>query len=215
MQKFTLILAFSLLCSTSAYSQKIYGVAIGGVAGTQVTGDNLVGYYKGGLILGLGAGFKFSNHLGFQMEMMFIQKGSRNPVDSIPNYQDPMLNYKMALSYIEVPFLLNYDYGKFRFQMGPSLAYLISAKETNVFGDIPSQVPFRKYDISSQVGAEYAFFKNLDLNIRFGYSLMSIRETSGFSLFNFRAGQFNSVVAFTLRYYIGNASNTIKRGKLY
>ena len=80
----------------------IYGI---GLSTSQVSGDDLAGFNKAGLVFGGFTNRILSNRNSLQLEIVYIQKGSRNPDiinEESENYNKPYIN----LSYIEIPILL-------------------------------------------------------------------------------------------------------------
>ena len=73
------ILLFCGFLTLSIQAQNFGGGFILGLSTSQVSGDNLGGFNKAGLLAGVFANTSISELLSFQMEMTFIQKGSDNP----------------------------------------------------------------------------------------------------------------------------------------
>ena len=98
-----------LLFTADAQEQRFFVGAKFGFSSSQVSGDELAGYNKAGLIGGLQCAMKFSKKWTLQFEMLFIQKGSKyraRPELGDPNY------YRLQLNYMEVPVLFQYHYKK-------------------------------------------------------------------------------------------------------
>ena len=85
-----------------SFSQNFKGGIIGGISTTQVSGDNLGGYNKAGLCIGVFTQLPISPISNIKMEMEYIQKGSRNPKINQNNIPD------ISTSYLEIPLSLNY-----------------------------------------------------------------------------------------------------------
>ena len=62
--------------------------------------------------------------------------------------------------------------------------------------------PFDKWDISIFIGMYYHFSEKISLNSRFGNSIFPIRGYDKERIFIFKRGQYNTVLSFTLHYYI-------------
>src|SRR5438132_3331012 len=88
------IIFFQLL-----YAQRFHAGVTGGISTTQVAGDQLSGFNKAGVIAGGFVNSSLSEKTSLQMEIIFIQKGSRKPVETDNDNQ----YYVMRLSYFEVP----------------------------------------------------------------------------------------------------------------
>jgi len=92
-----------------------------------------------------------------------------------------MLAYRMNLDYAEVPVMLNYfDKRRTNFGAGFSFSELASSTErfTTTSGQPFDQdkYPFKKTDINFITGCNLHLWKGLFLNIRFQYSIFSIRD---------------------------------------
>jgi hypothetical protein len=107
---------------------------------SQVDGDQLAGYDKAGIKTGVFVNRNFSEPVSMQMELLFIQKGSRRPVNTADNTY-----FVMRLNYIEVPLMFRYLLSKKIIgEAGPSAATLISSEEGDEVGVILSRPPFHK-----------------------------------------------------------------------
>lgn len=73
---------------------------------SQVDGDTWKGYHKVGYLAGAFVRLELSPRSSFQLEMEYIQKGSRHNVDSA-NYYDQ--SYLLRLHYLELPLLYQYS----------------------------------------------------------------------------------------------------------
>jgi len=165
------------------------GVILGGTA-SQVDGDQWTGYHKVGLQAGIYSRYNFNESWGFLTEIKYIQKGSLKTVKD-----NPQANFRISLSYIELPFLLNYKL-KENITLGAGLSYgrLIHAEVDDAGGTIPEdQLNYRKYDINSIIQFKYNVNKHLWVDIKFAYSLNSIKED------NYNK-QWNNLFAFGLGY---------------
>lgn len=180
------------------------GIALGAVS-TQVGGDNLAGFNKAGLFIGIFANKSVSEFLGLQMEMNFIQKGSKNT--DMNDYQH--INWgvpDISLSYIELPLLLKYNQSnKSQIELGIQTGYLINGFYNDIYGEIDynNTPPFRKYDIGLMLGFNYKLSKNINLNTRLSNSILPIgaEDYNNSELFNSAIkGKYNSVLSFVLYY---------------
>ena len=75
-----LLLSIILLCVFSNIKGQEFGGGVSlGASTSQVAGDRLGGFNKIGLLAGVFTNIKIKEKLAFQFEIIFIQKGSRNP----------------------------------------------------------------------------------------------------------------------------------------
>jgi len=194
-----LLLVLVLLClfDKDAVAQDFHGGLRLGICASQVSGDNLSGYDKAGILGGAYVNRSFSEKISVQMEMMFIQKGSRSTVSKIDNSY-----YRMRLHYLEVPLLFRYHAGKkIVLEAGLSAGTLIFSEENNQIGVIYGTPPFKKIEIASQLGLQFIFSENWAADLRYSGSLTPVRAFEGLYNYNyFDQGQYNSSLQLSLEY---------------
>lgn len=192
-----ILFLFIILISNNVKSQNFNGGLIGGISSSQVSGDNLSGYNKAGLFLGVFTQVPVSSITNIKMEMNFIQKGSRNPKLNQNGIPD------ISTSYLEVPISLNYNQNELlSIESGIQTAFLLSAKDNDVYGSVNSDPPFDKTDISAFIGIYYHYSEKMSLNTRLGNSVLPIRGYDTERIFIFKRGQYNTVLSFTIHYII-------------
>jgi hypothetical protein len=201
-KKFAIILSCGFL-TFSIQAQDFGGGVILGLSTSQVGGDDLAGFHKAGLLLGVFANKSITELLSFQMEMTYIQKGSNNP--NMNNVEHP--NYSkqdISLSYIEVPLLLQYSQSdKLKIEGGVLTAYLVDGHYNDFNGKMPNAInPFISYDIGLLLGIDYKYSENISLNTRIGNSILPIgSEDYENQVYNSsKKGKYNSVLSFALHY---------------
>ena len=197
MRQIFLILLF--LSTISLFAQNFKGGVIGGLSTSQVSGDNLGGYNKASLFIGIFTELPITNISNIKMEMNYIGKGSHNPKmleNGIPD---------ISISYLEVPVSINYYQNDVTvFEAGMQAGFLLSSTDNDIFGSIESNInnPFNKLDVGAFVGMSYHLSNNLVLNTRISNSILPIREHSSGATFLLNKGQYNTVLSFTIHYYI-------------
>ena len=201
-KKFAIILSCGFL-TFSIQAQDFGGGVILGLSTSQVGGDDLAGFHKAGLLLGVFANKSITELLSFQMEMTYIQKGSNNP--NMNNVEHP--NYSkqdISLSYIEVPLLLQHNQSdKLKIEGGVLIAYLVDGHYNDFNGKMPNEPnPFTSYDIGLLLGIDYIYYENISLNTRIGNSILPIgSEDYENQVYNSsKKGKYNSVLSFALHY---------------
>ena len=101
MKKLLNILLILIYSFNYSYSQNFNAGAILGLSTTQVSGDNLAGFHKAGLLLGGFVNRDLNSEMNIQIEMTFIQKGSVNQKrEKFPDIANINLNY------LEVPLII-------------------------------------------------------------------------------------------------------------
>lgn len=206
LKKFAILLCCGFL-TFNMKAQSFSGGFILGLSTSQVGGDNLAGFNKAGLLIGIFANKSIYQNLSFQMEMTYIQKGSENPkIDDVSdaNY----LKQDISSSYIEIPFLLKYHQSNnFSVEGGIQTAYLIDAYYNDSYGKIEANnmSPFISYDIGLMIGLDYKYSKNISLNTRLSSSIFPIgtEDYDNQEIFGSTSkGKYNLVLSFTLHYNI-------------
>lgn len=176
------------------------GIIAGGII-SQVDGDTWKGYDKFGYLAGGYVSLKVSPHSSFQMEMEYIQKGSRHNADS-SNFYDQ--TYLLRLHYLEIPVLYQYTFGRrFSLEAGPAVDVLMGYEEEQDGISDPPTEPIRNITLSGILGASVYLTHNLKANFRLNYSLMSLRDTDApypdaYRKMFFQYGQFNNVLSLSL-----------------
>lgn len=209
-----LVITFSLisflLIFTNLKAQEFKGGISAGPVVTQYNGDNIGGYNKIGPKAGFFIRRDMPGKLDYQIDLYFVQKGSKYVSQKYANY------YNLRLRYIEMPFTFEYLTDKlevpglFRldfnnlvgFEFGLGAAYLIEAKEDDDGGGwLDEPVPtFSNFDVTAHAGIDYFFNEHWFVNFRYSYSIIPIREHPGGQTWLLDRGQYNNVLHFTLYY---------------
>ncbi|MGE5425319.1 MAG: porin family protein [Syntrophothermus sp.] len=201
MQKKFLLLPIFLILTISLSAQNFNGGLILGFNMSQLDGDNHGGYTKLNLQGGAFVSLQVSEHSSFQMEMEYIGKGSHVPVDSSGN------EYLYRFHYLEIPLLYQYTFARrFQIEAGPAADVLLGSYEETNGIESPSVVPLRPVTLSGIAGFSGYITPHLKGNIRFNYSLLSIRKPvdtppSSYRYILFEKGQYNNVIEFSLLWY--------------
>ena len=194
-KRFAILLCCGLF-SISIQAQNFGGGLILGLSTSQVSGDNLGGFNKAGILAGGFIDLQLRKTLKGQMEMTFIQKGSNNPKMNENEITD------ISLVYIEIPLLLKYQQSNIiAIETGFETAFLINAYDNDLYGKIINR-PFNKTDINIFIGMDYSFNSRLILNSRISNSVIPIRSHASGATFQLNKGQYNSVLSFALHYIL-------------
>jgi len=191
------------LAFSSAMAQDFKGGLKGGFDLSQIDGDKLSGYHKGGLIFGAYINRKLTPKLNWQMEMIYIGKGSKKGINPDKNQ---FYYRRIAVDYVEIPVLLQFwaDKIKTNLEVGLSVATLIRSKEEDGFGETTIIGPFRPFEIGSLVGINYIFTDQWSGTARLTYSLSPIAVDNKvlFTVWNRYGGSYNNVLEFTINYRV-------------
>lgn len=183
-------------CHLSA--QQFNGGVLAGVGATEISGDNIWGPNKAGLYFGAFVNRYISNKSSFQMELNYVQKGSRENPDSTNSYS----SYLLRLNYVELFLNYKWDFApKLTLEGGPSFGVLIKSYE-EADGQTYDFDPFNQFDLSLNIGLYYSLRDNLRLNTRYSNSIIPVREWTGGISYGSNKGQYNEVLSFTLQYQI-------------
>lgn len=188
---------FLVIVSSSLKAQRFTGgVMIGGDV-SQVDGDTYSGYTKFGYLGGAYVGLQVSPHSSFQLELEYIQKGSRNDTNATG-----ITSYLLRLHYIEIPILYQYTFKKrFYFEAGPVADVLIGSLELRDGIEETNAVPLRPLTFAGIFGFGAYITKHLRLNLRANYSLNSLRSKNDIGYYRrmfLEKGQYNNVLSLSV-----------------
>ncbi len=188
---------FSALVIFTSNAQEFKAGLHVGMTATQVDGDSLEGFNKAGLLGGLFVSRQLSDHTALHFELMYIQKGSRKPLD-----KDYNTFYRLRLNYLEAPLLFRYKPGKkLGLQFGPAIGVLLFSQEEDQLGLIRYSPPFKKMEYSLCGGLTYDLSEKMLFDFRYSYSMVAVRPFDvARSYLYWNGGQFNSVLQFALQY---------------
>ncbi len=198
--KHKLLLCIFIFFTFFSFSQNFKGGVIAGVSTSQVSGDNLGGFNKAGLYLGVFTELPLSPISNIKMEMNYIQKGSNNPKIFENNMPD------ISTSYIEVPISVNYFQTEITFfEVGIQTAFLLNFSDNDMYGPIPNDqsIAFKKVDLGTFIGMSHHLTDKIILNSRISNSILPVRPHAGGITYQLNKGQYNSVLSFTLHYVLG------------
>ncbi len=197
-----IIISFVIMLPFYIYSQKIRGGLITGFNMTMVDGDQLYGYKKIGLNVGLISVVPLAKNFSLNIETIYNQKGSYQR----PRFDDSLNGaYNLKLNYLEVPFYLQYqdNYGGANGGLGLSWGRLVSFSEAEHQKKIPwtkETFPYDKSDWNILADVSFNIKKGWKFNMRYFYSLKYIRIRT------FRTGvvrkQYNTGFTFRIIYII-------------
>ena len=187
----------ALLCNLSLFAQKFEAGFVGGFSASQISGDGLAGFDKGGARLGAYISYPLQNkRINFEVGMQYIQKGSKEP-----SGERGISNYNMNLHYVEVPFTVNYSLKNgLLLETGIGAGILVNYTEENANGTLLGESP-NTLALDFLCGIQYQLFEQLKINVRYGNSITPIRKESvENSLEN--KDWYSSLVTFALMYKI-------------
>jgi hypothetical protein len=194
-----------MTCSTILIAQRFNGGILAGGNVSQLDGDGKDGYHKFGYQAGAFVSLQVSPHSSFQMEMEYIQKGSRYNGDTLTNMDTTFL---FRFHYLEIPLLYQYTFAKrFSLEAGPAMDVLLGTMQKSNGQETPSQYQsqLRSITLAGIFGFSAFLTDHLKANFRFNYSLLSIRPRNDYPPTSrhilFETGQYNNVMTLSLLWY--------------
>jgi len=200
------------LSSTGLFAQQFDGGILAGGLISQVDGDYWAGYNKVGYLAGAFVSLEFSPHSSLQLEMEYIQKGSK-----MPSYYEEFdyHSYLLRLHYLEIPLMYQFTFLKrFSVEAGPAADILLGYNEERDGQDVDNIYPFRRITLAGIVGASGYITRHLKATFRFNYSLLSLRQPQPpgergkpWRKILFEVGQFNNVLSLSVSYQFKGRKN--------
>ena len=189
------LLSVLLVAGSLLSAQQFNGGLILGISTSEISGDLVNGPSKVGIYSGVFVNRKFWKKSFFQLELNFVQKGSKKNPDTI-NFN----TYILRLNYAEVHILYKNNFRKkLSFEIGPSFGYLLHQYEAA--DEMQLNVPFEKWDIGLDIGLIYAFTEKWKLDIRyFNTIFFPVRKHASGATYFLNRGQYNEVLSFTMHY---------------
>lgn len=183
------------------------GILAGGLV-SQIDGDTWVGYHKFGYLAGGFVSLQLSPHSSFQLEMEYIQKGSKQNADSVTNTGT---TYLTRLHYLEIPLLYQFTFARrVQAEIGPAADVLLGSYDEVNGQEAPSiTVPYRTVTLCGIAGISCFITDHLKAGLRFNYSLISTRTgyVYGARKILFETGQYNNVLSLSLLWYFKPRDN--------
>jgi opacity protein-like surface antigen len=211
--KTLLVLGLFLLPFTTIYAQKFKAGIIIGMNGSQINGDNMAGFNKGGFLGGIYVDYPFNKSWSGGFEMDFTMKGSKRTYSDSNGVATagPGSWDDLELGYLEVPIFAKYHFNKhFEVYFGPAFGLLMYSTWYPGQGSIGNQGGeakadfLRSYDISFTGGVTYNFAEHFSATVRYSNSLISIGTGSYNSLLSnspINNGLTNIVISGALVYH--------------
>mgnify|MGYP002344195161 FL=1 len=177
-----------------------HGGAYGGIATSQLSGDQLSGFKKAGIYAGAFVNVHLSPKSLLQLELSFIQKGSR----AVSKFSG--LIYHVNLQYIEMPLFYQWRFSKrFALNAGPAAGFLLKNEgiERDAYGTFTDErPPFNRFELSVTGGLTIKIIEHFKVDIRYSQSVLPVRKHASGAVYRLNRGQYNSVLSliFMLEY---------------
>ena len=208
MRAFNSVVILMLMACVPSVAQQFSAGVLAGVSATQISGDQLSGFNKAGIVAGGFVSTTLSPKFDLALGITYFQKGSKKNTD--PDKED-YTYYRLRLNYFDMPLLLQWKYNKkLIFEAGPSVAVLLSEEEEDEFGVLSNRRPFEKIEFAANLGMNVTVVKQLSFLLRMGTSMLPVRKHQSGESYRFNKGQFNSTLLFGLQYKFGNREKPVE-----
>jgi hypothetical protein len=185
------------------------GLIAGGVT-SQISGDGLGGWDKFGLVGGAWVEIPFSDKMGLNMAMKYINKGSRTKIDSV-SFQ----TFGYYLNYIDVPLLFSYsliskpDKGKLDLLIGPVAGVLLNQKIVSNGFEVDVNPPFRSFELGAELAFRLWAGEGLFLQFSAGTSVLPTRPNPAQvnKLSYYESGNYNQTLQLIIGLRFGGRKN--------
>ncbi len=194
-----ILLGLILLGARGASSQNFAGGFKAGVAASEVSGDNLGGPRKFGVYAGVFTNFSTGAFSHLQLELMYIQKGSR----AVPSEDNNLYSYKFFLHYVEIPLSYTFQFSTFDLpyiglmagEAGLSWSFLVDhyEEELDRVLDLSQEKPFNDSELNLFLGLVYPLNDAWNVSLRFTQGITPLRPHQGQTTLWYNRGQYNSV----------------------
>jgi len=189
------------------FSQFFKAGIILGVNGSQITGDNMLGFNKGGINSGLFIEHQLikNENLSLRFEINYTQKGSRRLLD--PYTITPGIWDLYRADYIEIPFMLDYIiYKQYGITAGLASAFNVNEKYIPRDGsDFEDFNLAKKFETSLLIGLTFHFSEKLVFFGRYQSSIYNFSTASNTPIWQIwgdvRKGYIHVLTSAGLRYY--------------
>ncbi|WP_426058861.1 porin family protein [Hymenobacter sp. B1770] len=133
--------------------------------------ENIFGFHAGLL-----ANLSLSNHIAFQPELLYSQKGMKQPNNSSPVIEKLYTTYRF--NYVDVPLAFHVNTNGFFIEAGPQVGFLVSAKSKfgNASTDIESR--YNTIDFGYLAGLGYQRKSGLGAGLRYNGAFTNIGKES-------------------------------------
>ena len=195
------ILLLAVNCTLNA--QKFSNGIHLGINGSQVNGDDMGGFNKGGLLAGIFVEYRHKPKITWSFELNYTEKGSRRIIDEFD--KNPGIWNLYKLSYLEVPLIFKYKFlPKFDVELALAYGLLVHQKYIDRNGtEDPEPNYARGYDANAFLGVTYHLSKSFSATARIQSSFVSVGKGKSNPIWsNTNTGLINLVTSFDLKYYL-------------
>lgn len=195
------LLLLCFLLPNLLFGQGFGGGLLAGISTSQISGDGIGGFNKVGAWAGGFTDYRFTPRSTLQLELTFIQKGSRQAPTAKNNNILILYNHNM----LEIPVMYRwYGIKNMSIELGTQVGILLSSLDrvTNSVESRNSSV-YHRAEWSGAAGLSYYFWKGkIEVNVRYSNSILSMRKQDWWM---------NHLFGFSVRYWF---KTTLDRDKI-
>jgi len=202
-----LLLVILLWYATPSFPQFFKGGIMPALNFSQITGDNMLGYNKGGLLLGTFVEHDINDLITLRMELNYSMKGSRRIINEFNTTPGEWDLYRV--NYLEIPLTIDHViYNKFGLSGGLAFGINVGEYYIDRYGtEDPHFSMAKKWESSILLGAYYEYNERFEFFVRHESSILNF-TTSGNTPFwqvwgIVKRGYINVLLSFGARYYLG------------
>lgn len=184
------------------FGQGFGGGLYAGISTSQVSGDGIGGFHKIGAWAGGFTDYRFTPRSTLQLELSFIQKGSRQA----PTVKNNGVLYVHNQNILEIPVMYRwYGIKNMSVELGLQAGIILSTVERgNTIPTTTNNPLFKPAEFSGAAGLSYYFWKGkIEVNARYSNSILSLKGN--------RDWWMNHVFAFSVRFWF---RTTLDRDKI-
>lgn len=185
-----LTLTYILLIPSVILSQEFNGGLLLGFNLSEISGDRVTGPNQPGLYAGVFTNLYVSERSSLQMELDYVQKGSRKKADTLDD------GYSIRMHYIELHLLYHFDIKRLTLEAGSSLGYLAGNPYDTYYGY--EYYDFHTLDFSIIIGLHYRLLEKLRVAARYSNSILPVSDNPSGNTSTLRRGEYNEVLSFSL-----------------
>lgn len=158
----------------NAQQKKFNLVLVAGMNASQLNGDKLAGFDKIGLLAGAGINRQVTKKSGWQFEILYSEKGSRDVAEPSNIQIDTIFRF----NYIDIPIMFNYNlYDKLMIQLGVYNGIRIKAEYDDYVNKFDRTKQIRALDYGVCLGVNYSITDHWKANFRVSQSVLDINNT--------------------------------------
>lgn len=188
-----IILLYFCFVTNLTIGQNFKPFVLTGVSTSQVSADNLSGFNKLGVKIGLGVTHKINNATRGELSLYYIDKGSK----------DPESKFQIDLSYIESGWSFQKSARGFIYEAGILFAVLVDEKTYDLYGyENISKSSFNRYEIGGKISAGVHLMPQVQMFWELSNTLpfWPIQEHPNGLTYNLNKGKYNSIFSISFRY---------------